>query len=484
MTDVRTLALIDDLRGLPAETAWVEFKENNTDPRVIGRLISALSNTARVAGQDCGYVVWGIRDRNHAVTGTRFEPAAAKHRKQPLEFWLSQMLRPGVAFSFQPIEHPLGRLVLLEIPAATSAPVEFDRTAYIRVGSATPRLADHPEQQKALWDGLRPYAWETGVAKQFVSANEVFDLLDYPSYFGLLGKPLPKSEEGILAGLESDLLISRDVGGNWNIRNLGAILFAKNINEFATRLARKAIRLVVYDGDGRTATVTHRKDFPLGYANGFAAFNAHVNALVPAPEDGNSVIRKAHPLFPPVAIRELTANALIHQDMAVTGAGPTVEMFRNRLEITNPGAPLVQPERFIDYPPRSRNEALASLMRRMGLCEEQGTGIDKVVSAIEEEHLPPPAFQAEADATRVTLFGPRRFAELTTEERMRACGQHATLRYLAGDRLTNASLRKRLGLQDRNANQISKVIRQALDNGMIRAADPGRPASGYVPFWA
>ena len=197
MTNVRTLALIDDLRDLPAETPWVEFKENNADPRVIGRLISAISHAARVAGQDCGYVVWGIRDRNHAVAGTRFEPAAAKHRQQPLEFWLSQMLRPGVAFSFQPVEHPQGRLVLLEIAAATTAPVEFDRTAYVRVGSATPRLADHPERQKVLWDSLRPYAWETGVAQQFVSANEVLELLDYTSYFGLLGKPLPESDKGI-----------------------------------------------------------------------------------------------------------------------------------------------------------------------------------------------------------------------------------------------------------------------------------------------
>ena len=163
----------------------------------------------------------------------------------------------------------------------------------------------------------------------------------------------------------------------------------------------------MYDGDGRAATVTHRMDFPTGYASGFAGFNAHVNTLVPVPEDGSAAVRGASPLFPPVAVRELTANALIHQDMTMTGAGPTVELFRNRIEITNPGAPLVEPERFIDYPPRSRNEALASLMRRMGLCEEQGTGIDKVVDAVEEAQLPPPEFRAETDTTRVILFGPR-----------------------------------------------------------------------------
>lgn len=76
------------------------------------------------------------------------------------------------------------------------------------------------------------------------------------------------------------------------------------------------------------------------------------------------------------------------------------------MEITNPGTPLVDPDRFIDFPPQSRNEALASLMRCMGLCEEMGTGIDKVVEAVEMAQLPAPEFRAEANATRVSLFGP------------------------------------------------------------------------------
>ena len=223
----------------------------------------------RIEGKDFGYVVWGVRDGDHAVAGTRFEPGSAKRRGQSLEFWLSQMLRPDVVFSFETIQHPDGRLVLLEVPAATSAPVEFDRTAYIRIGGATPRLADHPERQKALWDNLRPHAWETGIARQYIGADDVLDLLDHANYFELTGTPHPESRESILAGLERDRLISRDVGGKWNVLNLGAILFARDIGEFDSRLARKAVRFVVYDGDGRAATVTHRMDFPLGYASGF-----------------------------------------------------------------------------------------------------------------------------------------------------------------------------------------------------------------------
>lgn len=484
MMDERLLAQVDDLRRLPAETPWAEFKEANVDPRMIGELISGIANSARLADRDFGYVIWGVHDHDHTVTGTSFEPAVATRGNERLEMWLARMLSPSVAFSFHTLEHPEGRVVLLEIPAAINAPVEFNRTAYLRIGSSTTRLSGFPDRQRALWDKLRPYAWERGVARQFVAADEVLDLLDWTSYFTLTGTPTPSTPKAILAGLVSDRLISQDVGGRWNIHNLGAILFAKELHRFDSRLARKAVRFVAYDGEGRTATVTHREDFALGYANGFNKLNAHINLLVPAPENGETPIRNGMPLFPPVAVRELAANALIHQDMTLGGAGPTIELFRNRLEITNPGAPLVAAERFIDSPPRSRNEALAALMRRMGLCEEQGTGIDKVVAAAEQAQLPPPEFRAEAEATRVSLFGPRRFAEMTIEERLRACYQHSVLQHLSGQRMRNQTLRKRLGVESRNTAQVSKVIRQALDEKLVRPADLARPRSGYVPFWA
>ena len=480
----RRLALVDELRGQAAETSLAEFKENYGDPAGIGKLISGISNAARIAGIECGYIVWGVRDTDHAVVGTTFDPATAKHKRQPLAFWLNQRLRPGVALAFHALAHPEGRVVLLEVPAAPTAPVEFERTAYDRIGSATPRLADNPDRQRALWDQLRSNAWETGVALPFADEDAVLTRLDVESYFQLLGLPPPDSVERTLSALAEDRLIASDVGGKWNIHNLGAILFAKDLRDFQPSLARKAVRFVVYDGDGRAATVTHREDFLRGYASGFEALNEHVNTLLPAPEDGDAPIRGARALVPPVAIREVVANALIHQDMTVGGAGPTIELFRNRLEITNPGTPLVTPERFIDFPPRSRNEALASLMRRFGLCEELGTGVDKVIAAAEEVRLPPPEFQAEADATRTILFGPRRFAEMTTEERRRACYQHTVLRYLDGNRMRNATLRERFGVAEHNSAQISGVIRHAQDADLIRPADRARPRSGYVPFWA
>ena len=526
MTDPRLLALIEDLRQRP-EAATVEFKVNNTNPEVIGRLISALSNAARIENREFGYIVWGIRDGDRTVVGTRFEPDSETRQRQPYEFWLAQRLNPSVALSFKEVDIADEHVVLLEIPAATTVPIEFEGTARIRIGSATPPLSEYPDRQQALWANLRPYAWEGGVARQFVPAGEVTELLDVGSYFDRVGRPSPASGDRVLEELARDRLIAPDVGGRWKILNLGAILFAKDLGEFEFGLDRKAVRFVAYDGDGRASTVTHRWDFRKGYAVCIDAVNDHVITLVPSPEDNGAVVRQGAPLFPSVAVRELIANALIHQDMTITGAGPMVELFRNRLEITNPGAPLVDADRFLDAPPRSRNEALAALMRRMGLCErpiagpvprirsvpapppaqghtdlpwnkrhgrklplafvpreEGGTGIDKVVEAVEMAQRPPPDFRAEANATRVTLFGPRRFSEMTTDERLRACYLHAGLTYLQGGRMRNSSLRARLGVSERNASQVSQVIRQALNRELIRPADPDRPRSGYVPFWA
>lgn len=476
------IALINDLRRLPSETSWVEFKHNNSNPEMIGERISALSNGARLADKNSAYLVWGIEDETHAIVGTDFQPSM-KHKGQPLEFWLNQKLKPSVHLEFKELEHPEGRLVLLDIPAAVTSPLEFDRVAYIRIGSATPRLADQSATMLRLWEKLRAFAWEKGVAAEFVSTDDVLRDLDYPAFFDLIRRPLPDNREGIIEQLVAEDLIRADAGGHWNVTNLGAMLFAKDLRKFA-RVSRKAVRIVVYGGSSRASPVTHRREGQLGYASGFEGVLAYLNGLLPRNEHIGQALREEHPMYPELAIRELVANALIHQDMTVTGAGPMIEVFSDRIEITNPGVPLMEPDRMIDMPPRSRNETLASLMRRMRICEEQGSGVDKVVTEVELFQLPPPDFRSDGDNTRVVLLSPRTFAEMTAAERIRACYQHAVLKFLAGEKLTNSTLRQRLGIADQNAAQVSRIINEAKDGGFIRYADPESPRAGYVPAWA
>lgn len=481
---VRDIALVNELISNSDEHTCVEFKHNKEIKEMIGKLISALSNAARIEQQDFAYVIWGIEDGTKNITGTTFNPETKTVGNQVFIMWLTQMLQPRLAFSFRKVVHPNGHLILLEIPAAISTPVEFDKTAYVRIGSATPRLSEYPEHFQKLITNLRPYNWEKAVAKAFVSSDDALKLLDYTSYFKLTDQNLPNNKKGILERLEADNLIKKDIGGHWNITNLGAILYAENLDDFDTSLSRKGIRFVSYDGDNKACTIKQRIDGKRGYARAFQGIVSYINELLPVNEYIGTTQRKSVLLFPEIAIRETIANALIHQDMTISGAGPLVELFIKRLEITNPGKSLVQTDRMIDLPPRSRNEALASLMRRMKFCEEQGTGLDKVIISVEIHQLPPPKFQELNDAMRVVLFAPRSFADMTVTERVRACYQHAIIKYLEGDKMKNSTLCTRFGIEKRNAAQATKVINKALDMKVIKVSDPEHPRGGYEPIWA
>lgn len=480
----RDIDLVNELLQHGTELTWLEFKEDNADKDMIGKLCSALSNGARIADRDFGYLVWGVNDTNGKIVGTKFDPHNKKVGNQTFEFWLAQHLKPSVHFTFRAIHHPSGHVILLEVAPATTAPTAFNGTAYIRVGSATPKLADYPNRYAKLIHHLRSYTWEHDIAKQYVTGDEVLSLIDYASYFRLTGQPLPDNRTGIFDKLVADQLIARDVGGKWKITNLGAILFAVDLNQFDTSLARKSVRLTVYKGSNKASEVKYRRDDQKGYACGFESLVEAINNMLPENEQIGHAFRETQPLFPKLAIRELVANALIHQDMTITGAGPQIELFQDRIEITNPGGPLMKVDRMIDLPPRSRNEGLASLMRRMRLCEEQGSGLDKVINEVEIFQLPPPLFRATDNAMQVILYAPRAFAEMTPDERIRACYQHAVLKFLSGERMKNATLSERFGIKKANVAQTSNVLSQTQKRELIKPADANYPRSGYIPFWA
>jgi ATP-dependent DNA helicase RecG len=191
-------------------------------------------------------------------------------------------------------------------------------------------------------------------------------------------------------------------------------------------------------------------------------------------------------MYPEPAIRELVANALIHQDFSITGSGPMIEIFSDRMEITNPGLPLVKTERFLDTPPRSRNEDLASIMRRVGICEERGSGVDKVVFETEYYQLPAPLFETVEGNTRAVLFAHRSLNDMDRTDKVRACYLHACLRFVERNPMTNSSLRDRFGIQEKNSAIASRIIRDTIEDELIRPYDPnqGKKYAKYVPFWA
>ena len=478
------LGLVCELCKLPHETEWVEFKVNNSEPKATGEYISALANSAALHGKACAYMLWGVENGTHDVVGTRFSPTVQRKGGEPLETWLLRLLKPHVDFRFHEVLVGEQRLILLEIDAARQYPIAFSGVEFIRVGSVKKKLKDFPQKEQALWQVFNTVKFEDGVAAERMSAEDVLLTLDYPTYFALLNAPLPDGHAAILNALQRDRLIRPCEAGGFDVTNLGAVLFAKRLDDFSG-LKRKAARVIQYRGTGRMETLKEQED-NRGYASGFEGLVTYVNAALPANEVVGHALRETVPMYPEIAVRELVANALIHQDFLVTGAGPTIEIFNDRIEITNPGEPLVDTQRFIDNPPRSRNEALASLMRRFGICEERGSGIDKVVFQAEFYQLPAPLFEAPQGFTRTVLFAPKTLVSMDKTERVRACYLHACLKRVMQDYLTNASLRERFGIKAGNRAIASRCIKEAVDTGMIKPFDEyaGKRMMKYVPFWA
>ncbi len=476
------ISIVHELCKLPHETEWVEFKHNNEDPTDIGEYISALSNTAALNGKANAYMVWGIEDQTHNIIGTKFSPANKKVGGAELENWLLQLLNPKINFRF--IEIPLDkkRLILLEISRAFRNPVQFKGVEYLRVGSYKKKLKDFPEKERELWRFFNDVPFEDHIAIEDITSDEITQLLDYPAYFDLLKLPLP-GKDGIIAALASDSMIKKSNSGKWDILNLGAILLAKKLSDFRT-LKRKAVRVVFYRGNNRVEPIREQVG-TRGYASGFNGLINYITNMLPTNEVIETAVRKTVPMYPTLAVRELIANTIIHQDFFVTGAGPLIEIFENRMEITNPGKPLISVLRFIDIPPRSRNDVLASFMRRVGICEERGSGIDKVIIQTELYQLPAPLFEEVSDNTRVTLFAHKELKKMNKDDRIRACYQHACLRYINKDNMTNSSLRERFAIESKNSAIASRIIKETITIGLIKPynENAGRKFMQYVPFW-
>lgn len=207
---------------------------------------------------------------------------------------------------------------------------------------------------------------------------------------------------------------------------------------------------------------------------------------MPTEERIHGALREKKTAYPILAIREAVANALIHQDFSVTGTGPVVEIFDNRIEITNSGTPLVDVKRIIDNPPKSRNEKLAALMRRLRMCEELGTGWDKIVLTCELLQLPAPKIDLYDDSTRVILFAEMPFSNISIEDKLWACYLHACIKHVQGEHLTNSSLRERFGVKESSSGSISRLIKEAVEVRLIKPLDPTTAPRymKYVPIWA
>ena len=178
-------------------------------------------------------------------------------------------------------------------------------------------------------------------------------------------------------------------------------------------------------------------------------------------------------------------NAIVHQDLTERGTGITVEVYDDRVEVTNPGLPILPVDRFIDEN-QSRNEKFADALRQLGICEERGHGMDAVVSEIEAHQLPPYQCRLGSRHTTVVLSRYKVLKDLTPDERIHAIYQHCCLRFVTNQITNNESIRQRFTIEKQNAATASRLLAEAVTAKKIRPVDENaaNKLMRYVPYWA
>lgn len=428
-----------------------------------------------IANEGGGKFILGVTDAlPRAVVGTK-----AFGNVTDTEGKLFQRL--GFRVDVEELTHPDGRVLIFHIPTRVGGSAyNVDGRYLMRSGESIVPMSE--DRLRAIFGEGRPH-WAEEHCITDLAPADVVALLNTQSLFDLLKQPYPTTQDAVLSKLTSEMLVDK-VAGGYAIRRLGAVLLAKKLSDFSD-LAGKAPRVIVYTSDSKN-DVRLDQISEEGYAVGFQQLVRLVMDQLPRNEIIENALRQEVSLLPDVAIRELIANALVHQDLTMTGMRPTIEVYPNRVEITNPGTPIVPVDRFIDgY--ESRNVRLADFMRRMSICEERSSGVDRVIITAEAHQLPAPHFGTTYGRTAVTIFGPKGFDDMSRDDRIRACYQHSALKWVMKEHMTNQSLRSRFGLADGREAVASQIISSAIDAELIKqdkSSGESRRYARYLPFWA
>lgn len=471
------------LSRLPQELNEIDWKESLSPKN--DKLKQHISAFANMPGG--GYMAFGIDDKKGLPIGITHKTANEIVEK------LASLCRDGLE-PLVSIDHTIEyfkncEILLVHIRESDVKPVHIANKSieesYIRSGGTTRKASRH-EIGTLMINSKNP-TFEELYSSKLLNEIEVITLLGYDSILELLNKPVPSNINEIITWMIDEKMISDIDGKGFYITNFGALSAAKNLNKF-DELKRKAVRLIKYEGKTK---ISKSKEYPgtKGYAIGFENLIMFIKGLLPGSEIIKNALRKEILVYPEIAIRELTANILVHQDFNIRGTGPMIEIFENRIEFTSPGRllPTKRIDRLIRTTPESRNEILASAFRRYNICEERGSGFEKAVTSIELYGLPPLKFEENENSFKVIMYAPMKFAEMSNIERIEACYQHSIIQYYGNGGFNNSSLRKRFGMHDKQAAQISKLIKDAIEAGRIKAKDPeseSKKFSLYIPYWA
>jgi len=367
--------LLDDMRTLPDETEWVEFKENDYRPHEIGEYISALSNAACLHQKDAGYLVFGIEDSTHAVKGTTFKPRKEKVGNEELENWLARLLTPRVDFKILVFDYNGKPIVVFKIDPAHNTPVSFKGIEYVRVGSYKKRLADFPEKARKIWSSRQITDWSAQICEGATIADLDEEAISVAKEkFKAKNQNRPFAKE-IDVWDTATFLDKAKITVNGKITNTAGILLGK---PETTHFISPAVARITWKLEG-TETAYEHFDPP---------FYLNVNKVYQKIRNTTYKILPRNVLIPIEVskydqwiILEALNNCIAHQDYSLQARIVVIEK-GSELIFTNAGSFFegsVEDYLLRDKTPeRYRNTFLSQAMVNLDMIDTVGSGIKKM----------------------------------------------------------------------------------------------------------
>lgn len=362
---------ITNLISLPHEYEWLDFKENWFSKEGIGEYISAISNGAALSGREFGYIVWGVNDKTHEITGTKVN-FDKDIDNEPYKHYLARNLKPSIAFEVDETEIEEKRLVLLTVPAAKFVPTKFLEQTFIRIGSSKEKLSKFPEWEIRLLNVL-----SNGIPTIVnTAAPDYAQDLTFEKLFLYYGA------KGIAFRQETfkKTLKLQTADGRYNIMAL--LLSDSNdipilVSVFSGKTKADTLFSVKKYGN---SCILYAMDKILDYGD---AIN-----IIQADERGRISERKDVPLFDYEAFHEALLNAFVHNKWLGLNA-PMISVFTDRIEILSHGGLGIEQdlEGFYSGVSILVNEVLASIFLQLRLSERSGRGVPKIVGAYGRESI-------------------------------------------------------------------------------------------------
>jgi ATP-dependent DNA helicase RecG len=395
--------LIDELRTLPKETEWVEFKSSTIKPKErIGDYISGLSNAACVNNQSFAYLVFGVDDNDHSIKGTFFDFQSQKVGNDDIEFWIKRQLSPSIRFEYFECQYDNENTIeIFRIPAAVGEPTAFQGKASIRLATSLTNLREYKDYARIIYNSQEDWSAKT-------IENATINDLDPDSIQKAKEKYKEKNTHKPFHSFIDDwsdsvFLDKAKITINGKITNTAIILLGK---PDSSHFISPSVAQITWKLDTEEQAYEHF-DIPL-----FTSVNdviKRIRNLKFKFFPNNQLIATEVQKYDSEVILEALNNCIAHQDYALHSRIVLTEQI-GKLIFSNAGSFFEGSAE--DYtlgevtPKKYRNRFLADAMVNLNMIDSMGYGIHKMFKSQKQRYFPLPDYSGSTRSeVKLEIFG-------------------------------------------------------------------------------